>query len=91
MKFTARANSTSLTFLSGAMISDIVLERPLPPAVADSIDALIGCVGGASLRGEYLATIAAAGFREVKVQREASFATAFDLEDPRLREALEIR
>ena len=33
------------------MISDIVLERPLPQAVIDSMDAYIGCVGGASLRG----------------------------------------
>jgi SAM-dependent methyltransferase len=71
------------------MISDIVLERSLPAAVLDSIDAYIGCVGGASLRAEYLETIAKAGFREVRVDREASFATAFDLEDPRVRELIE--
>jgi len=71
------------------MISDIVLERELPAAVLDSIDAYIGCVGGASQRADYLATIAKAGFSEVRVDREASFASAFDIDDPRVREIME--
>jgi len=71
------------------MISDIVLERPLPRAVIESIDAYLGCVGGASLRAEYLETIAKAGFREVRVQREASFGDAIDLDDPRVQELME--
>ncbi|MGI9432008.1 MAG: arsenite methyltransferase, partial [Myxococcota bacterium] len=36
------------------MVSDIVLEKPLHPRVVQSVDAYLGCVGGASLRGEYL-------------------------------------
>jgi SAM-dependent methyltransferase len=71
------------------MISDIVLERPLPQVVLDSIDAYLGCVGGASLRAEYLETIAKAGFREVRVQREASFVDAIALDDPRVQEVME--
>jgi arsenite methyltransferase len=71
------------------MISDIVLERPLPQVVIDSIDAYLGCVGGASLRSEYLETIAKAGFREVRVQREARFTDAIALDDPRVQEAME--
>jgi SAM-dependent methyltransferase len=71
------------------MISDVVLERPLPEAVLDSIDAYIGCVGGASLRGEYLETIAKAGFGEVRVEREASFIDAISFDDPPVREAIE--
>jgi hypothetical protein len=71
------------------MISDVVLERPLPDAVLDSIDAYIGCVGGASLRGEYLETIAKAGFRQVRVEREASFMDAISFDDPPVREAME--
>ena len=70
------------------MVSDIVLERPLPQAVIDSIDAYLGCVGGASMRAEYLETIAKAGFREVRVEREASFVGAFDFDDPRVKEAM---
>ncbi len=72
-----------------AMISDIVLERELPRAVIESIDAYIGCVGGASVREKYLETIAKAGFREVHIEREASFASSLSLDDPQVREAIE--
>ena len=41
------------------------------------------------MRADYLDTIAKAGFSEVRVDREASFATAFDTEDPRVREIME--
>lgn len=71
------------------MISDIVLERPLPQAVIDSIDAYLGCVGGASLRAEYLDTIAKAGFREVRIDREASFLGTISFDDPRIQQAME--
>lgn len=71
------------------MISDIVLERPLPQAVIDSIDAYLGCVGGASLRAEYLDTIAKAGFREVRIDREASFLGTISFDDPRVQQAME--
>ncbi len=71
------------------MVSDIVLERPLPSAMIENIDAYLGCVGGASLRAEYLETIAKAGFREVRVESEAHFADALSLDDPRVRELLE--
>ncbi len=70
------------------MVSDIVLERPLPPGVLESLDAYIGCIGGASLRSEYLATIARAGFAEVRVDHAASFVDAIDFDDPTIREAM---
>ena len=71
------------------MVSDVVLERPLPQEILASIDAYIGCVGGASQRGEYLDTIAKAGFREVRVEREASFMASISFDDPMVREAME--
>ncbi|UCE86344.1 MAG: methyltransferase domain-containing protein, partial [Deltaproteobacteria bacterium] len=71
------------------MISDIVLERALPERVLESIDAYIGCVGGASLRAAYFEIIEKAGFREVRVLREARFAQAMDFDDPRLKELME--
>ena len=71
------------------MISDIVLERELPAAVIESIDAYIGCVGGASQRGSYLETIAEAGFREVRIERESSFLGAVSFDDPEIRAAME--
>jgi len=64
------------------MVSDIVLERPLPQKVLDSVEAYVGCVGGATLRAEYLETIEKAGFRQVRVTRETSAAALFSLDDP---------
>jgi SAM-dependent methyltransferase len=71
------------------MISDIVLEKPLPPAVVESAEAYVGCVGGAVLRGEYLETIAKAGFRNVEVLNEARFADSFSPKDPQVRDAID--
>ncbi len=70
------------------MVSDVVLERVLPDAVLQSIEAYMGCVGGASLREPYLQTIRDAGFREVRVEREACFGDAIDLDDPAIQEAI---
>lgn len=71
------------------MVSDIVLEQPLPELVANSIDAYLGCVGGASLRADYLRLIAEAGFREVQVQREACFGDAVPADSPQIADAIE--
>jgi SAM-dependent methyltransferase len=73
------------------MISDIVLERPLPPELASSIDAYLGCVGGASVRGEYLETIGKAGFESVEIVREASMGESFSPDHPQVREGAEQR
>jgi SAM-dependent methyltransferase len=71
------------------MVSDIVLERPLPPEILQSVDAYLGCVGGASLRHEYLRTIEKAGFREVRVEREAGFGDMLSPDGAQVREAME--
>jgi SAM-dependent methyltransferase len=71
------------------MISDIVLEQPLPPEVASSLDAYLGCVGGASLRKEYLETIQKAGFREVEIVRESNFGESLGVDNPQVREGAE--
>ena len=49
------------------MVSDIVLDAPLPVEIVQSIDAYLGCVGGASLRADYLQIVENAGFREIRV------------------------
>jgi SAM-dependent methyltransferase len=71
------------------MVSDIVLEKPLPKDVVESIDAYLGCVGGASLRADYLETVRKAGFSEVRIDRESSFIDALSLDDPSVRAAME--
>lgn len=71
------------------MVSDVVLEQALPEKVLSSVDAYIGCVGGASLREEYLETIRRAGFSEVRVEGEACFGDALPLDDPQIAEAMQ--
>src|SRR3990172_10515409 len=56
------------------MISDIVLLRRLPDFIKNSIEAYIGCVSGAMIKGEYIREIKAAGFHDVKIINETSFA-----------------
>jgi arsenite methyltransferase len=55
------------------LVSDVVLDAPLPEAVASDVAALTGCVAGAALRGEYLATIAAVGLAEIEVLNDRGF------------------
>lgn len=52
------------------MVSDIVLLKPLPGAVQESMEAYIGCVAGAMLKEDYLGAIKAAGFQDVRVMDE---------------------
>ena len=55
------------------MVSDIVLLKELPESIKSSVEAYTGCVAGASMKEEYLATVKAAGFQEVEIISEASF------------------
>lgn len=64
------------------MISDIVLEKELPDFIKSSIEAYIGCIAGAILRNEYIDTIKAAGFQDVKIIDETLFPTEFVTNDP---------
>lgn len=55
------------------VVSDVVLDAPLPAFVADSVAALTGCVAGAAMRRDYLALIAAAGLVEIEVLKDSGF------------------
>src|SRR2546426_5289884 len=55
------------------LLSDLGLERPLPPETREAIEAYVGCIGAASLRGEYLQLIRDAGFQGVEVVREGRY------------------
>jgi SAM-dependent methyltransferase len=57
------------------VVSDVVLDAPLPPAIANDVNALVGCVAGAALRGEYLEAIRAAGLVDVEVLSDKGFGT----------------
>lgn len=52
------------------MVSDIVLTKELPEDVRSSLAAYAGCVAGALLKEDYLATMAGAGFKDVEIASE---------------------
>ncbi len=66
------------------MVSDIVLARPLPDALKNSVTAYVGCVAGASLKEDYLGAMRQAGFEDVTVQSEAPFPVDCITTDPML-------
>jgi len=70
------------------MVSDIVLLKELPDVVKNSIDAYVGCVSGAALKNEYLGTIKAAGFEDVRIMDETSFPVEFIANDPTAKEVI---
>ena len=71
------------------VISDVVLNEPLPEVIAADVAALTGCVAGAALRDQYLATIAAAGLADIEVLSDKGFGTVAltMVPEPMLRQA----
>jgi arsenite methyltransferase len=55
------------------VVSDLVLTRPLPPALQQRVDLLVGCVAGASLRDDYLRMMREAGFTNVEIAAESGY------------------
>lgn len=70
------------------MVSDVVLLEELPDFIRNSTAAYIGCVSGAMLKEDYLATIRDAGFGEVKILEETSFPLEFIADDPLAQEVI---
>jgi SAM-dependent methyltransferase len=58
------------------VVADIVLERPLPEAVAKDMLAWAGCVAGAALRRDYFSMVDAAGLRAVSVLKQEDYGAA---------------
>ena len=55
------------------LVSDLVLTRPLSPALQKDVDLYVGCVAGASLREDYLDAMRRAGFMDVDVVGEGRY------------------
>jgi len=64
------------------MVSDIVLLKELPGFIRKSVAAYVGCISGAMLKKDYLATIKQAGFQEIKVLDETLFPIDCITNDP---------
>jgi len=71
------------------MLSDMVLVKELPDFIKNSIEAYIGCLSGAMMRGEYIAAIKAAGFQEVGIIDETSFPVECMVNDPTAKTIIE--
>jgi arsenite methyltransferase len=67
------------------MVSDLVLLKPLPEIVRQSVEAYVGCIAGAVMKDEYLAAINAAGFRDLKVVGEDVYPVELAVNDPIVR------
>lgn len=49
-------------------ISDVIATRTMPSALAESIEALTGCISGAATADDLQALLSAAGFESVKIE-----------------------
>jgi SAM-dependent methyltransferase len=64
-------------------VSDLALLKPLPPAVAESVEALIGCVAGAVLASETERMAGDAGLEEIKLNNKSAYIDGMaDWQDP---------
>lgn len=64
------------------VVSDIVLNRELPPALKKHAGLYASCVAGALLRGDYLGAIKDAGFRGVKLLSDNLYRSEGGCSDP---------
>jgi SAM-dependent methyltransferase len=64
------------------IVSDIVLNRELPPALKKHAGLYAACVAGALLRCDYLAAINGAGFKRVVLLSDKTYSSADACFDP---------
>jgi len=60
-------------------ISDVVLQGELPQALKSASEMYVGCVAGATQLDEYLSIIKAAGFTNIKIQKEKTILIPDDI------------
>ena len=68
------------------LVSDLVLTKPLPEEISQSLDAYVACVAGALIKEDYLSAIKAAGFIDIKLLTEKVYPVELLVEEPRARE-----
>ena len=71
------------------MVSDVVLLRPLPKSIQNSVEAYIGCLSGAMMKDDYLKVISKAGFKNVKILEENAFPLDVMANDPTAKAILD--
>jgi arsenite methyltransferase len=63
------------------VVSDIILARPLPAALANDLTAYVGCMAGALTREEYMDAIRAAGLTGIDVVRDFDYLSSWPAEE----------
>ncbi len=58
------------------VVSDIVLDGPLPEAISSDLLAYVGCVAGASQRDDYFRLLQEAGLGSVEILKDVDFLAA---------------
>lgn len=71
------------------MVSDIVLVKELPEFIQQSVEAYVGCLSGAVLKGEYLEMIRNSGFINIDIQKETSLSVGLVANDPTAQAIME--
>jgi len=64
------------------IVSDIVLNRPIPESARRDADIYAACIGGALLRDQYLQAVRAAGFAKVEVLSDLTYRVGQSCDDP---------
>lgn len=64
------------------IVSDIVLNRPLPESARNDADLYAACIAGALLRDEYTQAIRDAGFERVEILSDHTYTVANVSDDP---------
>jgi arsenite methyltransferase len=64
------------------MISDIILLKELPEYVKNSVEGHIACLSGAVKKEDYLNAISAAGFNNIRIDKQSVFPIELMLTDP---------
>ncbi len=70
------------------MVSDLVLQKPLPQAIRESIEAYVACIAGAMVKDDYLGAIRETGFTAVDVVSEKGFPAELVLDDSLARDVV---
>ena len=60
------------------VISDIVLNGPIPEVVEQDLFAYVGCVAGAAQRDDYFETLRGAGLDDVVILKDVDFLASLD-------------
>jgi len=64
------------------IVSDIVLNRPLPESARNDADLYAACIAGAMLRDDYLQAIRDVGFEKVEVLSDHTYQASGACDDP---------